>query len=65
MIDPDALRQVLAAFDQYEQEFERAIEQGVYRRNTWDSTYRPCAQYFMEYLAGEWSPGDGRQRRRG
>ena len=62
-IDPEALRQVVAAFEQYEQDFERAIDQKVYTQNTWDSTYRPCAQYFVEYLSGRWNPIDGRRRR--
>ena len=63
-IEPEALRQVQEAFDQYQQDFERAIEQGVYTRNTWNSTYRPCAHYFVEYLSDRWNPVDGRQRRR-
>ena len=62
-ISPEALAEVNAAFERYEEAFEQAIAIGTYKRNSWESDYRPCAQYFVDWLNGKSNPLEGRRRR--
>ena len=60
----EVLAEVNAALERYEEAFEHAVEKGVYKRSTWENDYRPCAQYFVDWLNGTFNPSEGRRRRR-
>ena len=62
-LSPEALDEVNAAFERYEEEFERAVALGVYKSSTWKNDYRPRAKYFVEWLNGTFNPSEGHQRR--
>ncbi len=63
-LTPEALAEVNAAFRRYEEAFERAVELGTYKQSTWETDYRPCARYFVDWLNGAFNPSEGRRHRR-